>query len=59
MKMFRWGVEGGRPDAGCIGISPEWFYKGTGGNLRGHGEALDIPCYAEEAAKKQRSPAFT
>src|SRR3954452_11645913 len=25
MKMFRMGVEGGRPDAGRIGVSPEWF----------------------------------
>ena len=39
MKMFRWGVEGGRPGEGEIGIAPEWFYKGNGGILRGHGEA--------------------
>jgi hypothetical protein len=48
MKMFRWGVEGGRPGAGCIGIPPEWFYKGTGCALRAHGEPLDIPSYAED-----------
>ena len=48
MKMFRWGVEGGRPAAGCIGIPPEWFYKGTGCTLRAHGEPLDIPSYAED-----------
>src|SRR5260221_8264742 len=29
MKMFRWGVEGGRPAPGRIGTAPEWFYKGN------------------------------
>src|SRR6185437_3078455 len=28
MKMFRWGIEGGRPADGQIGAAPEWFYKG-------------------------------
>ena len=35
MRMFQWGVEGGRPAPGEIGIAPEWFYKGTGAILRG------------------------
>jgi hypothetical protein len=48
MKMFRWGLEGGRPATGCVGIPPEWFYKGTGCALRAHGEPLDIPSYAED-----------
>ena len=52
MKMFRWGVEGGRPPAGCVGIPPEWFYKGTGTTLRGHGEFLDIPCHAEDGGEE-------
>src|SRR5438477_225927 len=25
MRMFRWGVEGGRPTGGKIGTAPEWF----------------------------------
>jgi len=52
MKMFRWGVEGGRPEAGRIGIPPEWFYKGTGSTLRAHGEPLDIPFYAEDGGEE-------
>ena len=48
MKMFRWGVEGGRPAAGKIGIAPEWFYKGNGAILRAHGEPLLIPSFAED-----------
>jgi hypothetical protein len=52
MKMFRWGVEAGRPDAGKIGIAPEWFHKGTGSTLRAHGEPLDIPFYAEDGGEE-------
>jgi hypothetical protein len=52
MRMFRWGVEGGRPRSGEIGIAPEWFHKGTGGALRAHGEPLDIPCYAEDGGEE-------
>ena len=52
MKMFQWGKEGGRPDPGQIGIPPEWFYKGTGTTLRAHGQALDIPWYAEDGGEE-------
>jgi hypothetical protein len=52
MKMFRWGLQGGRPASGSIGIAPEWFYKGTGTSLRAHGEALDIPSYAEDGGEE-------
>lgn len=52
MKMFRWGLEGGRPLSGSIGIAPEWFYKGTGTSLRAHREALDIPSYAEDGGEE-------
>ena len=46
MKMYQLGVEGGRPAAGKIGVSPEWFYKGCGTILRAHGESLDVPDFA-------------
>src|SRR3984885_8309943 len=52
MKMFQWGVEDGRPADGCIGIPPEWFYKGTGCALRAHGEPLDVPSYAEDGGEE-------
>jgi hypothetical protein len=52
MKMFRWGVEGGRPGAGKIGAAPEWFYKGTGTILHGHGEPLEVPAYAEDGGEE-------
>jgi hypothetical protein len=52
MKMFRLGVEGGRPDAGSIGNAPEWFYKGTGDTLKAHGGPLDVPSYAEDGGEE-------
>jgi hypothetical protein len=47
VRMFEEGLAGGRPAPGTIGVAPEWFYKGTGVMLRAHGEALDVPPYAE------------
>ena len=48
MKMYRIGLEGGRPERGKIGASPEWFYKGVGSILRAHGEPLDVPSHGED-----------
>jgi hypothetical protein len=52
MKMFRWGIEGGRPAPGAIGTAPEWFYKGTGTILRGHSDALEVPPYAGDGGEE-------
>jgi hypothetical protein len=52
MRMYQWGVEGGRPAAGTPGVSPEWFYKGTGGNLRAHNQPLDVPPFAEDGGEE-------
>ena len=52
MRMYRWGVEGGRPPAGRIGTAPEWFYKGSGATLRAHGDPLDVPPYAEDGGEE-------
>lgn len=52
MKMFLWGRDGGRPQPGKIGTAPEWFYKGTGTMLRGHGQPLEIPVYAEDGGEE-------
>jgi len=52
MKMFKWGVEGGKPAPGKIGIAPEWFYKGCGTILRAPGEPLDVPAFAEDGGEE-------
>ena len=52
MKMFRWGVEGGKPELGRVGIAPEWFYKGCGTILRAHGEPLTVPAFGEDGGEE-------
>jgi len=52
MRMFQWGIEGGRPAPGEIGVAPEWFHKGCGHTLRAHGEALTIPPHAEDGGEE-------
>jgi hypothetical protein len=52
MKMFRWGVEGGKPAPGKTGVAPEWFYKGNGTILRAHDEPLVIPSYGEDGGEE-------
>lgn len=52
MKMFRWGVEGGRPEPGKVGTAPEWFYKGNGTVLRAHGQPLEVPGHAEDGGEE-------
>lgn len=52
MKVYQWGVEGGKPGAGKIGIQPEWFYKGTGSVLRGHGDALLVPDFGNDGGEE-------
>jgi hypothetical protein len=48
MKMYMMGEEGGKPVDGEIGVQPEWFYKGNGLNLKGYGESLVVPNYADD-----------
>ena len=48
MKMFKWGVEGGKPAGDQPGMQPEWFYKGNGGNVVACGQAIHSPDFAED-----------
>ena len=52
MRMYQWGLEGGRPADGQIGVAPEWFYKGCGTILRAHGEPLDVPNFAGDGGEE-------
>jgi hypothetical protein len=52
MRMFQWGIQGGRPMEGKIGIAPEWFYKGNGFMLRAPFAPLTIPAYAEDGGEE-------
>ena len=52
MRMFRSGLEGGRPEPNRCGVAPEWFYKGNGTVLRAHAESLIVPGYAEDGGEE-------
>jgi hypothetical protein len=43
MKMFRMGLEGGKPAKGQEGVQPEWFYKGNGSIVAAPGAATMWP----------------
>jgi hypothetical protein len=52
MRMFNWGLEGGRPSAGEVGAQPEWFYKGDGSIVVRPGEDFSFPEFAEDAGEE-------
>ena len=52
MKMFRWGLEGGKPSSGSIGTAPEWFYKGNGAILCAPGAPIEVPVFAEDGGEE-------
>jgi hypothetical protein len=52
IRMFRSGLEGGKPPAGHIGAIPEWFYKGDGGVVARPGAPLRVPAFAEDGGEE-------
>lgn len=52
MKMFRMGLEGGKPANGGIGAQPEWFYKGNGHAAAAPGTPLVSPGCALDAGEE-------
>jgi hypothetical protein len=43
MKMFKWGLEGGKPSGEQVGTVPEWFYKGDGSWVVAPEADLELP----------------
>jgi hypothetical protein len=52
MKMFRTGLEGGKPKSGEIGSQPEWFYKGDGSSIVPPGHPLQLPSFALDGGEE-------
>lgn len=52
MKMFRMGLEGGKPAAGEKGVQPEWFYKGDGSILARPGADIPSPSFALDGSEE-------
>jgi hypothetical protein len=52
MKMFRKGLEGGKPAEGKIGVQPEWFYKGDGASVALPGGPILSPDFALDGGEE-------
>ncbi len=52
LKMFKAGLEGGKPAKGQAGVQPEWFYKGDGRWLVPPGAALPKPSFALDGGEE-------
>jgi hypothetical protein len=52
MRMFKLGIEGGKPARGQAGAQPEWFYKGDGSVVAAPGAALLSPAFALDGGEE-------
>jgi hypothetical protein len=52
LRMFKMGLEGGKPAKGKTGVQPEWFYKGDGRWLVAPGAALPKPSFALDGGEE-------
>ena len=52
LRMFKAGLEGGKPAKGQTGVQPEWFYKGDGRWLVSSGAALPKPSFALDGGEE-------
>jgi hypothetical protein len=52
MKLFRLGLDQGKPSDGSVGVQPEWFYKGNGHCLARPGHALVVPDFSLDAGEE-------
>jgi hypothetical protein len=52
MKMFKLGLEGGKPQAGQDGVQPEWFYKCDGASVVAPEAPLPSPTFAQDGGEE-------
>jgi hypothetical protein len=52
MRIFKMGIEGGKPAAGSIGVQPEWAYKGDGSWVVAPEQPIELPGYAEDGGEE-------
>ena len=52
MRLFQWGLEGGKPPEGEISVQPEWFYKGNGYNIVSPEQRLVSPPFALDGGEE-------
>jgi len=52
MRLFRWGLDGGKPADGEISVQPEWFYKGNGYSIVSPEQPLPSPTFALDGGEE-------
>lgn len=52
MKMFKMGLENGKPKPGEKGVQPEWFYKGNGSQAVAGEQPLVSPSFALDGGEE-------
>src|SRR3569833_4129596 len=52
MRMFKLGLEGGKPAPGQAGEQPEWFYKGDGDSVVAPEAAFASPSFAQDGGEE-------
>jgi hypothetical protein len=52
LKMFKMGLEGGKPKGAGAGVQPEWFYKGDGSALVRPSGELPMPGFALDGGEE-------
>jgi hypothetical protein len=52
MKMFKLGLEGGKPETGKVGAQPEWFYKGDGSSVVAPYAPIPVPGFALDGGEE-------
>ena len=52
MKMFKLGLEAGKPAQGREGAQPEWFYKGDGASVVAPETAFASPAFAQDGGEE-------
>ena len=52
MRMFKMGLEGGKPKGAAPGVQPEWFYKGDGSTIAPPGGDLVSPSFALDGGEE-------
>ena len=52
MRMFKKGIDGGKPANGTPGVAPEWFYKGDGSSIVAPGATLPSPAFALDGGEE-------
>jgi hypothetical protein len=52
MRMFKMGLEGGKPRPGQEGVQPEWFYKGDGSSVIAPEAPFRSPAFADDGGEE-------